>query len=51
MQPPFYDQRADERGETRGNRSVMGMKSRMFDDHGSKFDLNGNLKDGGARTI
>jgi predicted metalloendopeptidase len=46
MQPPFYDPKADDAVNYGGMGAVIGHEiTHGFDDHGSKFDLNGNLKD------
>ena len=46
MQPPFYDPKADDAVNYGGIGAVIGHEiTHGFDDHGSKFDLNGNLKD------
>jgi putative endopeptidase len=45
LQPPFYDYRADEAVNYGGIGAVIGHEiSHGFDDQGSKFDANGNLK-------
>lgn len=45
LQPPFYDYRADEAVNYGGIGSVTGHEiSHGFDDKGSQFDANGNLK-------
>jgi len=46
MQPPFYDPNADDAVNYGGMGAVIGHEiTHGFDDHGSKFDLKGNLKD------
>jgi len=46
MQPPFYDPKADDAVNYGGMGAVIGHEiTHGFDDHGSKFDLHGNLKD------
>src|SRR5690606_36421207 len=46
LQPPFYDYRADEALNYGGIGAVIGHEiSHGFDDQGSRFDSNGNLKD------
>lgn len=46
MQPPFYDPKADDAVNYGGMGAVIGHEiTHGFDDHGSKFDLKGNLKD------
>ena len=46
MQPPFYDPNADEAVNYGGMGAVIGHEiTHGFDDHGSKFDGKGNLKD------
>ena len=45
LQPPFYDYRADEAVNYGGIGAVIGHEiSHGFDDRGSQFDANGNLK-------
>ncbi|HEY4653683.1 MAG TPA: M13 family metallopeptidase, partial [Cyclobacteriaceae bacterium] len=51
LQPPFYDYRADEAINYGGMGAVIGHEiSHGFDDQGSKFDSNGNLKDWWTET-
>ncbi len=46
MQPPFYDPKADDAVNYGGMGAVIGHEiTHGFDDHGSKFDGKGNLKD------
>jgi len=46
MQPPFYDPNADDAVNYGGMGAVIGHEiTHGFDDHGSKFDGKGNLKD------
>jgi len=46
LQPPFYDPKADDAVNYGGMGAVIGHEiTHGFDDHGSKFDSNGNLKD------
>jgi putative endopeptidase len=46
MQPPFYDPNADDAVNYGGMGAVIGHEiTHGFDDHGSKFDGRGNLKD------
>ena len=46
MQPPFYDANADDAVNYGGMGAVIGHEiTHGFDDHGSKFDGQGNLKD------
>jgi len=46
LQPPFYDPNADDAVNYGGMGAVIGHEiTHGFDDHGSKFDSNGNLKD------
>jgi putative endopeptidase len=46
MQPPFYDPKADDAVNYGGMGAVIGHEiTHGFDDHGSKFDGQGNLKD------
>jgi putative endopeptidase len=46
MQPPFYDPKADDAVNYGGMGAVIGHEiTHGFDDHGSKFDSKGNLKD------
>ncbi len=46
MQPPFYDPNADDAVNYGGMGAVIGHEiTHGFDDQGSKFDSNGNLKD------
>jgi putative endopeptidase len=46
MQPPFYDPDADDAVNYGGMGAVIGHEiTHGFDDHGSKFDAKGNLKD------
>lgn len=46
MQPPFYDPKTDDAVNYGGMGAVIGHEiTHGFDDHGSKFDSNGNLKD------
>jgi len=46
MQPPFYDPNADDAVNYGGMGAVIGHEiTHGFDDHGSKFDGQGNLKD------
>jgi len=46
LQPPFYDPKADDAVNYGGVGAVIGHEiTHGFDDHGSKFDSNGNLKD------
>src|SRR5882762_663656 len=46
MQPPFYDAKADDAVNYGGMVAVIGHEiTHGFDDHGSKFDGQGNLKD------
>jgi putative endopeptidase len=46
MQPPFYDPHADDAVNYGGMGAVIGHEiTHGFDDHGSKFDGKGNLKD------
>jgi putative endopeptidase len=46
LQPPFYDPQADDAVNYGGMGAVIGHEiTHGFDDHGSKFDANGNLKD------
>src|ERR1700686_2692821 len=46
LQPPFYDPKADDAVNYGGMGAVIGHEiSHGFDDHGSKFDAQGNLKD------
>jgi len=46
LQPPFYDPKADDAVNYGGMGAVIGHEiTHGFDDHGSKFDANGNLKD------
>ena len=46
MQPPFYDPNADDAVNYGGMGAVIGHEiTHAFDDHGSKFDGKGNLKD------
>jgi predicted metalloendopeptidase len=46
MQPPFYDPNADDAVNYGGMGAVIGHEiTHGFDDHGSKFDGHGNLKD------
>ncbi len=45
MQPPFYDPKADDAVNYGGMGAVIGHEiTHGFDDHGSQFDANGNLK-------
>jgi len=45
LQPPFYDPKADDAVNYGGMGAVIGHEiSHGFDDHGSQYDLNGNLK-------
>src|SRR5690606_3274911 len=45
LQPPFYDYRADEAVNYGGMGAVIGHEiSRGFDDQGSRFDAEGNLR-------
>src|SRR6267143_357527 len=49
LQPPFYDPNADDAVNYGGMGAVIGHEiTHGFDDHGSKFDGQGNLKDWGA---
>lgn len=51
LQPPFYDYRADEALNYGGIGAVIGHEiSHGFDDQGSRFDSNGNLKDWWTET-
>ncbi len=46
LQPPFYDPQADDAVNYGGMGAVIGHEiTHGFDDHGSKFDSRGNLKD------
>ena len=46
LQPPFYDPKADDAVNYGGMGAVIGHEiTHGFDDHGSKFDGHGNLKD------
>src|SRR2546427_9072197 len=46
LQPPFYDPKADDAVNYGGMGAVIGHEiTHGFDDHGSKFDGQGNLKD------
>src|SRR6202171_775908 len=46
LQPPFYDPKADDAVNYGGMGAVIGHEiTHGFDDHGSKFDAQGNLKD------
>jgi putative endopeptidase len=46
LQPPFYDPQADDAVNYGGMGAVIGHEiTHGFDDHGSKFDARGNLKD------
>ncbi|HKV63417.1 MAG TPA: M13 family metallopeptidase [Candidatus Acidoferrum sp.] len=46
LQPPFYDPNADDAVNYGGIGAVIGHEiTHGFDDHGSKFDARGNLKD------
>src|ERR1700687_1021154 len=46
LQPPFYDPKADDAVTYGGMGAVIGHEiTHGFDDHGSKFDAQGNLKD------
>ncbi|MCU1317569.1 MAG: peptidase [Candidatus Acidoferrum typicum] len=46
LQPPFYDPQADDAVNYGGMGAVIGHEiTHGFDDHGSKFDAQGNLKD------
>src|SRR5712692_7522717 len=46
LQPPFYDPNADDAVNYGGMGAVIGHEiTHGFDDHGSKFDSNGNLRD------
>jgi putative endopeptidase len=46
LQPPFYDPKADDAINYGGMGAVIGHEiTHGFDDQGSKFDANGNLKD------
>ena len=46
LQPPFYDPKADDAVNYGGMGAVIGHEiTHGFDDHGSKFDSQGNLKD------
>jgi putative endopeptidase len=46
LQPPFYDPKADDAVNYGGMGAVIGHEiTHGFDDHGSKFDGKGNLKD------
>src|SRR6267154_2385401 len=46
MQPPFYDAQADDAVNYGGMGAVIGHEiTHGFDDHGSQFDAQGNLKD------
>jgi putative endopeptidase len=46
LQPPFYDPKADDAVNYGGMGAVIGHEiTHGFDDEGSKFDANGNLKD------
>lgn len=51
LQPPFYDYRADEAINYGGIGAVIGHEiSHGFDDQGSRFDSEGNLKDWWTKT-